>query len=86
MSTLVKSDGVRSGRKAKARHGHLGRAWESVRFIQLGHAPVHVHKEMKKQALETMSLQENGKSKVSVVVLCFMPIINCKYSQSNSIV
>ena len=66
MSTLVKSDGIRSGRKAKARLGHLGRAWESVGFIPLRHAPVHEHEEMKKQAL--------GKSKVSVVVLCFMPI------------
>ena len=67
MSTLVKSDGVRSGRKAKARHGHLGRAWESVGFIPLGHAPVHVHEEMKKQALETMSLLLQ-----SIVFSCFV--------------
>ncbi|CAH3034782.1 unnamed protein product [Porites lobata] len=35
----------------------------------LVHAPVRVHEEMKKQALETVSMQENGKSKVAVAIL-----------------
>ena len=65
---------------------HIYPFYEEHAINPLGHAPVRVHEEMKKQALETMSMQENGKSKVSVVVLCFMPIINSKYSQSNSIV
>ena len=60
--------------------------YEEHAINPLVHAPVRVHEEMKKQALETMSMQENGKSKMSEVVLCFMPIINSKYSQSNSIV
>ena len=30
MPILVKSDDIRSGRKAKARHGRLGPAWESM--------------------------------------------------------
>ena len=30
MPILVKSDDVRGGRKAKAHHGRLGPAWESM--------------------------------------------------------
>ena len=30
LSILVKRDDVKSGRKAKARHGRLGPAWESM--------------------------------------------------------
>lgn len=65
---------------------HIYPFYEEHAINPLVHAPVRVHEEMKKQALETMSMQENGKSKMSEVVLCFMPIINSKYSQSNSIV
>ncbi|CAH3182824.1 unnamed protein product, partial [Porites lobata] len=38
----------------------------------LVHAPVRVHEEMKKQALETMSMQENGKSKMSEVAVAIL--------------
>lgn len=65
---------------------HIYPFYEEHAINPLVHAPVRVHEEMKKQALETMSMQENEKSKMSEVVLCFMPIINSKYSQSNSIV
>ena len=65
---------------------HIYPSYEEHAVNPLVHARVRVHKEMKKQALETMSTQENGKSKMSEVVLCFMSIINSKYSQSNSIV
>ena len=66
---------------------HIYPFYEEHAINPLVHAPVRVHEEMKKPALETMSMQENGKSKMSEVVLCFMPIIKySKYSQSNSIV
>ena len=59
---------IGTGKKNVQVHCHIYPFDGEHAINSLGHAPVRVHDEMKVQALDAMSMQEKGKSKVSVVI------------------